>query len=84
MTPAISVSVTVEDEEYSAAITPGVDDHHDVVTVYKNDEWAGEGHWVDDGNGGATIADCGALLGDEVYEALDEALADEIVEHEES
>lgn len=39
------------------------------VRIFRDGIWAGDGVWT-----GVEICDCAADLGDEVYEALDEAL----------
>lgn len=42
----------------------------DAVTIYRDGIYAGEGTWTDTG-----ITDCDADLGEETYQALDDALA---------
>lgn len=60
------ISITIADAAYTASI------ENSRVEIHRDGVWAGTGRW--DGR----IVDCAADLGDDVYEALDEALVDAI------
>ena len=59
----VQVEVVVDGVEYAAVVESGK------VVVAAGGMWAGSGRW-----NGDHIEDCGAELGDSVYEALDAAL----------
>lgn len=44
------------------------------VSIYRDNVWAGDGRF----ELGSGIVDCAATLGEDVYEALDTAIADEL------
>lgn len=79
MASAKQLSVTVAGVGYS------VDLAGERVTIYREGVWAGDGRvdaTVEDVRNGARpeIVDCAADLGDEVYDALDEAIQDAMAE----
>lgn len=64
--------VTIAGHEYSAELSRAPDADCTAVSIYMDHVWAGNGH-LD--NTTLAITDCAADLGDDVYEALDEAIA---------
>ena len=65
-----TVSVTINDKIYTVEL------HDSLVSIDVDGVWAGEGKWDVEAE---EITDCGATLGDEVYDALSEALQEAIV-----
>lgn len=60
----MKVTVTVRDLDYTATLENGS------VTISRDGIWAGKGRW-----NGVAIEDCAADLGEEVYQAIEVALA---------
>ena len=65
----ISVTIDHDDTTYTATLDGAK------VTISRDGMWSGDGRWT-----GKAITDCAANIGDEVYDALDEALVDAIGE----
>lgn len=74
MTKATKIpAVEVEAQGYSASVTAD----GKVSISNERGEWAGDGRWDADA---CRIEDCAADLGDDVYEALEETIAEAIDE----
>ena len=69
MTKTITATAQVDGRTYTATLTS------DVVEIYNENVWAGTGVWNADAE---EIEDCTSTLGDDVYDALSEALAEEL------
>lgn len=79
MSKQIEASATVDGVEYTARMlgghVVGISRSVDPLTGQYGAYDVGDGRWD-----GSSIVDCGADLGDEVWEALDEALSDALDE----
>ncbi len=60
-------AVEINGSVYTARVSRNTD--NDKVTIFKNGLWATEGRWA-----GSHIVDASGDLGEDVYDALDEAL----------
>jgi len=68
MASTTTMTVTVGGTKYTVELTGG---NGGKVAIWSGDEQVGEGVWSD-----GQIVGCVPALGDEVYEAIDAALAD--------
>lgn len=68
---AMETTITLNGHEYTVTLARGPQDTRTTVSICRDGHWAGNGWWT-----GSRIEDCPADLGDEAYDALDEAVAD--------
>jgi len=73
----METTITLNGHTYTAALSRGPEDSRTSVSICRDDAWAGNGFLRYTGDGIYAIEDCAANLGDEVYEALEEAIGDE-------
>lgn len=64
MTETTTITITIGSHDYTATL------HGEIVTIERDGIWAGEGVYAD-----GQIRDCAADIGEEAYEALEQALA---------
>ena len=64
MTETTTITITIGSHDYTATL------NGEHITIERDGLWAGEGVYAD-----GQIRDCSADIGEEVYEALEQALA---------